>query len=97
MKQHVACERARLGACHLSPFDSTRAANAISARAAFVFNVYLVIQAKEENHVVHVPASNGAGIDLTCPLRCEVCFLCQDDCKVTCSLMLPCGSPETAA
>jgi hypothetical protein len=66
MKQHVACERARLGACHLSPFDSTRAANAISARAAFVFNVYLVIQAKEANHVVHVPASNGAGIDLTC-------------------------------
>ena len=54
-----------------SPFDSTRAANAISARAAFVFNVYLVIQAKEANHVVHVPASNGAGIDLTCPLRCE--------------------------
>ena len=49
-----------------SPFDSTRAANAISARAAFVFNVYLVIHAKEENHVVHVPASNGAGIDLTC-------------------------------
>jgi hypothetical protein len=51
MKLHVACGRVKLGACHLSPFDSTRARCkrdlSPRSRTALVFNVCLVIQAKK--------------------------------------------------
>jgi len=63
MGLHVACERARLGACHLLlSIARARCKRDLISRTG-PFNVYLVIQAKEgkPSKVVHVPASTEVG------------------------------------
>jgi hypothetical protein len=70
MRLHVACGRVRLGACHLSPFDSTRA-RALQTRSQpkephgpCVQCLSRDTSKKETNHVVHVPASIEASLGL---------------------------------